>query len=44
MVTSLIEEVKSRSKLGIMVTHDLNMADLADRTIELRDGALVSQG
>ncbi len=44
VVTSLIEEVKSRSKLGIMVTHDLNMADLADRTLEMRDGALVSQG
>jgi putative ABC transport system ATP-binding protein len=44
VVTSLIEEVKSRSKLGIMVTHDMHMADLADRTLEMHDGALVSTG
>jgi putative ABC transport system ATP-binding protein len=44
VVTSLIEEVKSRSKLGIMVTHDMHMADLADRTLEMHDGALVGTG
>jgi len=40
VVESLIQEVKSRGKLGIMVTHDLAMAALADRTLELHDGAL----
>jgi putative ABC transport system ATP-binding protein len=40
VVTSLIEEVKGRSKLGIMVTHDLEMAALADRTLEMRDGQM----
>ena len=34
VVTSLLEEVKSRNKLGIMVTHDLNMAAMADRVLE----------
>jgi putative ABC transport system ATP-binding protein len=42
VVNSLLEEVKSRNKLGIMVTHDLDMADMADRVLELRDGALQS--
>jgi putative ABC transport system ATP-binding protein len=40
VVRSLIEEVKSRDKLGIMVTHDLEMAALADRVLELHDGLL----
>ena len=44
VVTSLIEEVKNRSKLGIMVTHDLSMAEMADRTLELHDGVLTSNG
>src|SRR5690606_5900820 len=43
VVRSLIEEVKGRGKLGIMVTHDMAMADLADRTLELRDGALTGE-
>jgi putative ABC transport system ATP-binding protein len=40
VVESLIQEVKSRGKLGLMVTHDLAMAELADRIIEMHDGAL----
>jgi putative ABC transport system ATP-binding protein len=40
VVRSLIQEVKSRDKLGIMVTHDLEMAALADRVLELHDGLL----
>jgi putative ABC transport system ATP-binding protein len=40
VVNSLLEEVKSRNKLGIMVTHDMDMASLADRVLELRDGVL----
>jgi putative ABC transport system ATP-binding protein len=40
VVESLIAEVKSRAKLGIMVTHDPAMAALADRVVELHDGEL----
>jgi putative ABC transport system ATP-binding protein len=40
VVESLIEEVKSRGKAGIMVTHDLAMAELADRVLEMHDGEL----
>lgn len=42
VVNSLLEEVKSRNKLGIMVTHDMEMANLADRVLELRDGVLTT--
>jgi putative ABC transport system ATP-binding protein len=42
VVESLLEEVKSRNKIGIMVTHDLNMAEMADRVFELRDGVLTA--
>jgi hemin transport system ATP-binding protein len=42
VVTSLLEEVKSRNKLGIMVTHDLTMAAMADRVLEMRDGVLAA--
>lgn len=42
VVLSLIQEVKSRGKLGIMVTHDLAMAALADRTLAMQDGFLAS--
>ncbi|MGK2966154.1 MAG: ABC transporter ATP-binding protein [Tepidiformaceae bacterium] len=42
VVLSLIQEVKDRGKLGIMVTHDLAMAALADRTIAMHDGVLAS--
>jgi putative ABC transport system ATP-binding protein len=40
VVTSLIEEVKSRDVVGIMVTHDLDMARMADRVLEIHDGLL----
>ena len=40
VVESLIAEVKGRGKLGIMVTHDIAMAALADRVLEMRDGRL----
>ena len=40
VVLSLIDEVKRRGKTGIMVTHDLRMAELADRILEMEDGEL----
>jgi putative ABC transport system ATP-binding protein len=40
VVESLVAEVKGRGKLGIMVTHDLAMAALADRVLEMHDGRL----
>jgi len=40
VVESLVREVKDRQKLGIMVTHDLSMAGLTDRILEMRDGAV----
>ncbi|MCA9854597.1 MAG: ABC transporter ATP-binding protein [Dehalococcoidia bacterium] len=40
VVTSLIEEAKGRDKVGIMVTHDIAMAELTDRILEMRDGVL----
>lgn len=40
VVESLISEVKGRDKLGIMVTHDMEMALLADRILEMHDGEL----
>lgn len=43
VVLSLIEEVKKRRKLGIMVTHDLAMAELADRVLEMHDGVLITR-
>lgn len=42
VVLSLMDEVKSRQKLGIMVTHDLAMAAMADRVLEMRDGVLTA--
>jgi putative ABC transport system ATP-binding protein len=42
VVQRLLEEVKGRQKLGIMVTHDLAMAALTDRVLEMHDGRLVS--
>jgi putative ABC transport system ATP-binding protein len=44
VVESLIYEVKSREKLGLMVTHDMAMAELADRIIEMHDGELRVRG
>jgi len=43
VVQSLIAEVRSRDKLGIMVTHDPEMAAFADRVLELHDGQLRNQ-
>ncbi|GIW14034.1 MAG: ABC transporter ATP-binding protein [Tepidiforma sp.] len=43
VVQSLIAEVKGRDKLGLMVTHDMAMAELADRVLEMHDGQLVGQ-
>ena len=42
VVKSLVSGVKGRNKMGIMVTHDLNMAALADGILEMRDGRLGS--
>jgi putative ABC transport system ATP-binding protein len=43
IVRSLISEVKGRDKLGLMVTHDLRMAALADIILEMHDGHLKRQ-
>jgi putative ABC transport system ATP-binding protein len=40
VVRALAGEVKNRDKLGIMVTHDSEMALLADRVLEMHDGRL----
>jgi putative ABC transport system ATP-binding protein len=40
VVESLIKEVKSRDKLGLMVTHDMEMAALADRIVAMHDGRM----
>lgn len=40
VVESLKAEIKSRNKLGIMVTHDLAMAAHCDRVLEMHDGEL----
>jgi putative ABC transport system ATP-binding protein len=42
VVQNLVDGVKGRNKIGIMVTHDLNMAALADGILEMRDGHLNS--
>ena len=44
VVQSLIAEVRSRGKLGIMVTHDTEMAAFADRVLALHDGQLRQDG
>lgn len=40
VVQSLIAEVQQRGKAAIMVTHDLTMARLAGRVLEMHDGRL----
>jgi putative ABC transport system ATP-binding protein len=40
VVESLVSGVKGRKKMGIMVTHDLNMAALTDGIVHMRDGHL----
>jgi putative ABC transport system ATP-binding protein len=42
VVESLVTSVKGRNKIGIMVTHDLNMAALTDWVLQMRDGRLSS--
>lgn len=42
VVKSLLGSVKGRNKIGIMVTHDMNMAALADQILDMRDGHLSS--
>jgi putative ABC transport system ATP-binding protein len=42
VVRSLAEEVKLRSKIGIMVTHDRRMLTHVDRVLEIADGRLHS--
>lgn len=40
VVEMLADEIKTRGKAGIMVTHDERVLDLCDRVIEIRDGRL----
>ncbi|MFC2017814.1 ABC transporter ATP-binding protein [Chloroflexota bacterium] len=42
VVQNLVNIVKERNKIGIMVTHDMNMAALADAILEMRDGHISS--
>ena len=44
VVESLVREIKDRRKLGIMVTHDLEMAAMTDRIFEMHDGILKERG
>ncbi|MGD9932923.1 MAG: ABC transporter ATP-binding protein [Dehalococcoidia bacterium] len=44
VVQSLMDEVKRRDLLGIMITHDMTMAGLADRILQIHDGELVRDG
>lgn len=40
VVELLANEIKSRGKAGIMVTHDENVLDLCNRVVTIRDGKL----
>lgn len=40
VVETLVASIKGRNKIGIMVTHDMNMVGLADAVLEMRDGHL----
>jgi putative ABC transport system ATP-binding protein len=40
VVEALRDEVHARGKIGLMVTHDLEMAARGDRILEIRDGQL----
>jgi putative ABC transport system ATP-binding protein len=42
VVEMLAEQIHTRGKVGLMVTHDLEMAARADRVLEIRDGRLVT--
>ncbi|MNI82476.1 putative hemin import ATP-binding protein HrtA [compost metagenome] len=39
-VQILADEVKSRGKAAVMVTHDHRMLDLCDRVVQIEDGQL----
>jgi len=43
VVRSLAEEVRSRNKIGIMVTHDRRMLTYLDGVLEMADGRLYPQ-
>ncbi|MNP75742.1 putative hemin import ATP-binding protein HrtA [compost metagenome] len=40
VVQMLADEVKSRGKAAVMVTHDHRMLDLCDRVVQIEDGQL----
>lgn len=40
IVKMLADEVKSREKAAVMVTHDKRMLDLCDRVVFIEDGKL----
>jgi putative ABC transport system ATP-binding protein len=42
VVETLVSGVKGRNKVGIMVTHDLRMAEMADAVLEMHDGHIQS--
>jgi hemin transport system ATP-binding protein len=41
VVRSLADEVKSRNKIGVMVTHDRRMLEYVDSVLEIADGRLL---
>jgi putative ABC transport system ATP-binding protein len=43
VVQSLLDEIKGREKLGIMVTHDMTMAEMTDRVFAMHDGELAER-
>ncbi len=43
VVAELRAQIRRRGLIGIMVTHDLEMAELADHVVEMRDGRLLGQ-
>lgn len=43
VVQSLLDEIKGRNKLGIMVTHDMTMAEMTDRVFSMHDGILTEE-
>lgn len=44
VVERIAKEVKERSKVGVMVTHDERVLDLCDRIVTIKDGKLVKTG
>ena len=41
VVEMLANEIRTRGKAGIMVTHDLRMVDFTDRSMNISDGSLI---